>query len=183
LIKEESIILNSISVNLDPRAIKKIRNRGLPAIQIRAEDITSKDLDGKDIDLFTSFQMVEHLHNPALFFRRLAKKIDCRLMVVTVPLVCQSRVGLHSIRNGLNGKIYAEDEHIFELSPSDWILLFLHAGWRVKESLHYYQYPRNIPLVSLLLRKIWIQCDYEGFWGAVLQKDTSISDSYQDWET
>lgn len=63
--------IDTLSVNLDPRAIEKITRRGLEARLCRAEDL---EMEGKQVDLFTSFQMVEHLHNPALFFHRLAKK-------------------------------------------------------------------------------------------------------------
>jgi cyclopropane fatty-acyl-phospholipid synthase-like methyltransferase len=137
--------LDTISVNLDPRAIEKIRARGLHAVLCRAEEL---DLGDRKVDLFTSFQMVEHLHNPAIFFRRLSVKAECERMVLTVPYLRCSRVGLHHVRNNLKKMIFAEDEHIFELSPEDWTLLFLHSGWKVKSSQIYYQYPRR----SLLVR-------------------------------
>ena len=171
--------IKTVSVNLDPRAIKKIEARGLKAMLCRAEEL---DLGEKKVDLFTSFQMVEHLHNPVIFFRRLAKKSSCDRMVVTVPYLKKSRVGLHHTRHGVVRPFFAEDEHIFELCPQDWALLILHAGWRVKHSEIYYQYPRRIPLVSPLLSWFWKNTDYEGFWGAVIEKDTTLSDCYQDWE-
>jgi len=171
--------LDTVSVNLDPRAIAKIQARLLKAVLCRAEDFA---MDDKKVDLFTSFQMVEHLHNPAIFFRRLAKKSSCDRMVVTVPYLKKSRVGLHHTRHGVVRPFFAEDEHIFELCPQDWALLILHAGWRVKHGEIYYQYPRKIPLVSPLLSWFWKNTDYEGFWGVVLEKDTTLSDCYQDWE-
>jgi len=171
--------LETVSVNLDPRAIAKIQARGLKAVLCRAEDFVMGD---RKVDLFTSFQMVEHLHNPAIFFRRLAKKSSCDRMVITVPYLKKSRVGLHHTRHGVVKPFFAEDEHIFELSPQDWALLILHAGWRVKHSEIYYQYPLGIPVVSPLLSWFWKNTDYEGFWGAIMEKDTTLSDCYQDWE-
>jgi hypothetical protein len=171
--------INTISVNLDPRAIEKIKAKGLDAVLCRAEDLELRDVK---VDLFTSFQMVEHLHNPAIFFHRLAKRTDCRKMVVTVPYLMQSRVGLHHIRNKLAEKVYAEDEHIFELSPKDWGLLFLHAGWKVSDNRVYYQYPKRWPIIRNILGWYWRHIDYEGFWGVILEKDTTFSDLYQDWE-
>lgn len=177
---QDIVEVNTISVNLDERAIEKIRGRGLPAILCRAEEL---DLGEKRIDLFTSFQMVEHLHNPALFFRRLAKKSSCEIMVMTVPFRRKSQVGLHHIRNNIIYKHYfAEDVHVFELSPDDWKLLFIHSGWKVINSKVYYQYPRKYPVLSCCLRYFWEKTDFEGFWGVILQKDTSISDLYMDWE-
>lgn len=171
--------IDTISVNLDPRAIKKIEARGLKAILCRAEEL---DLGEKNIDLITSFQMVEHLHNPAIFFRRLAKKARANRMLITVPYIKNSRVGLHQIRFGTRRDIFAEEEHIFELNPQDWTLLLLHSGWRVVHSEIYFQYPRGWPLVSALLKRFWRAGDFEGFWGAVIEKDLTFSDYYRDWE-
>lgn len=172
--------LNTISVNLDPIAIEKIKSRGQEAILCRAEELNFEN--NGDINLFTTFQMVEHLHNPALFFRTLAKKSYCNRIVVTVPYVRISRVGLYSIRRRFQKPVFAEDEHIFELSPADWQLLMLHSGWKVIHSEIYYQYPRKIPLISQLLRIFWRETDFEGFLGFILEKDTSFSDYYQDWQ-
>lgn len=171
--------IDTVSVNLDPRAIKKIEQRGLKALLCRAEKLDLKD---RHIDIYTSFQMVEHLHNPALFFRRLAKRSLGTKFVITVPYLKKSRVGLHNIRNKSDKLVFAEDEHIFELNPEDWALLFFHAGWRVVYSKIYYQYPRCWPLVSQFLSSYWRKNDYEGFWGAILENDTAISDNYQNWE-
>lgn len=171
--------IDTVGVNLDPRAIEKIRARGQKAILCRAEEL---DLSGKHIDMFTSFEMVEHLHNPSIFFRRLARRSACNKMLITVPYLRQSRVGLHNIRHNSKKEVFAEDEHIFELSPSDWELLLLYSGWKVVQTKVYFQYPRKIPIVSSLLAHFWKKFDYEGFWGAILEKDTSFSDCYKDWE-
>ena len=148
----------------------------------RAEEIQPEDLKGREVDLFTSFQMVEHLHDPAIFFRRLSKKSECNKILITVPYRRRSRVAIHYVRNKQKEKMYAEDVHIFELSPGDWEVLFSHAGWRIKKSEIYYQYPRSIPVFSNLLRWYWANNDYEGFWGVLLEKDTTYSDLYMDWE-
>ncbi len=173
--------VETVSVNLDPRAVEKIKLRGLKAILKRAEEIELEDVGG-DVDLFTSFEMVEHLHNPAIFFRRIAKKQSCKRMLITVPYLKQSRVGLHHVRSRSQEIIYAEDEHIFELNPTDWTLLFLHSGWKVTFSKIYYQYPTGWPIVSIFLRWFWKTSDFGGFWGAILEKETTYSDLYKDWE-
>jgi hypothetical protein len=171
--------VETISVNLDPRAIDKISKKGLRALLCRAEEL---DLVGEQVDLFVSFEMVEHLHNPAIFFRRLAKKSTCNKMLITVPYLKTSRVGLYQIRNEAATDFYAEDEHIFELSPQDWTLLLRHSGWGVIHGEIYYQYPRRYPGLSQLLALYWRKTDFEGFWGAILEKDTVLSDRYLDWE-
>jgi hypothetical protein len=178
IIKDRKI--DTVSVNLDQRAIDKITSKGLKALLCRAEELQLDE--GKQVDLFTSFEMVEHLHNPAIFFYRLAKKSPCNKLLITVPYLKHSRVGLHYIRNRSNETIFAEDEHIFELSPNDWRLLLLHSGWKVTYSEIYFQYPQKWPVISQFLAFFWRKTDFEGFWGAIMEKDTSLSDLYQDWE-
>lgn len=171
--------IDTISVNLDSKAIEKIRQRGFKAILCRAEEL---DLGDQHVDFYTSFQMVEHLHNPAIFFRRLAKRSKTNKMILSVPYLKASRVGLHQIRYKTNKKISAGEEHIFELSPQDWTLLFLHGGWKVIHSQIHYQYPQRWPVISLVLKLFWRHSDFEGFWGVILEKDAEISNLYQDWE-
>ena len=177
---KERFDIQTISVNLDPIAIEKIRAKGQRAILCRAEEL---DLGDEKIDLFTSFQMVEHLHNPSLFLRHLAKKSGCDRLVVTVPYMKRSRIiEPYFIWDKSQEPRFAEEEHIFELNPQDWALLMLHSGWKVVHNQIYYQYPRRRPFISQLLSFFWKETDFEGFWGAILERDTIFSDSYQDWE-
>lgn len=176
---DDGLDVETLSVNLDSDAIEKIKGKGLNAICCRAENL---DVKGMNVDMYVMFQIVEHLHNPAIYFRHLAKRGNCDLAVVTVPYMKQSRVGCYSVRTGNVWNVNAEGEHIFELSPKDWTILMRHAGWKVIKSEVYYQYPRRWPVVSSFLKMFWRSSDFEGFWGAILQKETSISDLYQDWE-
>ncbi|MCG6552998.1 MAG: class I SAM-dependent methyltransferase [Candidatus Magnetominusculus sp. LBB02] len=171
--------IDTVSVNLDARAVDKIKAGGQRAILCRAEEL---DTAGLHADLFTSFEMVEHLHNPALFLKRLAVKSSCNRMLITVPYVRKSRVALNHIRNQSKQSIHAEDVHIFELSPEDWTLVFLHSGWKILDSATYCQYPRAVPIVRTALSWFWRKDDFEGFWGALLEKDTSYMEAYLDWD-
>ena len=96
-------------------------------------------------------------------------------MLITVPYLKKSRVGLYYIRTSSIKPIHAEEEHIFELSPEDWTLLFKHSGWKVTHSKVYYQYPRKIPFLKSILAAFWRITDCEGFWGAILEKDMAVS--------
>ncbi len=151
--------VDTISVNLAPAAIEKIKARGLSALLCRAEDL---NLGNKQVDLFVSFEMVEHLHNPAIFFKRLATNSRGNKIVITVPFRRESRVGLYYIRNDLKEYISAEREHIFELDPEDWTLLLLHSGWKIAYSEIYFQYPRKWPFIRKLLANYWEKTDFEG---------------------
>ena len=166
-----------MSVNLDPVAVDKINRNGGRAILCRAEEYEPKTR----IDCYLSYEMMEHLHNPALFLHRLAKSDKGDYMLFTVPYVKESRVGLYASWGGREN-ITAEQEHIFELNPVDWEKIALHAGWRLVDKEIYLQYPENIPLLSRWLRKIWKKEDYEGFLGLMLRRDTTVADRYLAWE-
>ena len=60
--------IRTISVDIDKKAVDKIKAKGMEAIHSSAEDL---DLGKTPIDLFVTFEMVEHLVNPCLFFRRM----------------------------------------------------------------------------------------------------------------
>ncbi|MDD5434875.1 MAG: hypothetical protein PH343_05540, partial [Nitrospira sp.] len=93
--------------------------------------------------------------------------------------LAQSRVGLHHVRQLLKTEVSAETTHIFELSPADWKLIFMHAGWSVYYDKIYFQYPSHGLL--RLTKSLWKKMDFEGFYGAVLIRDTSFSKLYKDW--
>lgn len=171
-------LVHGTSVNLDENAVNKINSDGGHAVLCRAEEYNPE----KGLDFFLSYQMVEHLHNPALFFHRLAKANTATMMIITVPYVKNSRVALRYSLNGGVNDITAEQEHIFELSPNDWKKLLLHSGWQVIDSEIYYQYPRKIPFVSPICSYVWKKNDFEGFLGLVLKRDMAIADRYRDWE-
>jgi 2-polyprenyl-3-methyl-5-hydroxy-6-metoxy-1,4-benzoquinol methylase len=182
--------IQTISVDIDKKAVEKIRAKGMKAIHCAAEDL---DLGETGIDLFATFQMIEHLTNPCLFFRRMAQKGKCDMMVVTVPYLKQSRLGMYCVRRYLHAindydtndvdifkEIYPEQEHIFELSPEDWKLLMLFCGWKPVYEEVYLQYPKKH---LLGLSKIyWKKYDFEGFWGVILKRDRFISDRYLGWQ-
>jgi hypothetical protein len=88
-------------------------------------------------------------------------------------------VGLYHIRFLREEEIFAENTHYFELCPSDWKLIFQHAGWIVAFDQIYYQYPQ-IGLFRLL-KSTWKKNDFEGFYGAILVRNDRWSKCYRDW--
>jgi len=168
--------IRCLSVNMDSEAVKRIREKGLEAICARAEELPSLSIEA---DIFLSFELLEHLTDPFRFLRGLSET-DCKALVVTVPYVSSSRVGLDHIRQNQKHDIHPEGVHIFELSPEDWRLLFKHSGWAIETDRIYLQYPRKSPL-RFLLRKYWKWCDFEGFYGAILTPDNSYSSLYDGW--
>ena len=60
---------NFVSVNLDEKAIQKIKAKGRQAIQCRAEKIHETGLQP---DLALTFEMLEHLTDPLMFLRRMS---------------------------------------------------------------------------------------------------------------
>jgi len=166
-----------ISVNLDPVAIEKINNRGGHAILCRAEQLKER---GITANIYLSFEMLEHLYDPIKFLKDISTACSKELFILTVPYVSRSRVGLDYIRQGrVNAIVTPENTHIFELSPYDWKLIFLHSGWEVVEERIYRQYPRKS--IFGVTRPLWKKLDYEGFYGAILRVNSKWRDVYKDF--
>ena len=168
--------INTLSVNLDSEAVRRIREKGMDAICARAEELSRYS---KNADIYLSFEMLEHLTDPIGFLHKLSSKTECKAFVVTVPYLAQSRVGLHFIRDMQKKDVYSENVHIFELSPFDWKLIFKYTGWDVIYDRIYLQYPKKGLLK--LTKGYWKKIDYEGFYGAVLSRNFSWSSLYKDW--
>ena len=167
--------IQCLSVNLDAQAVEKIQQKGLDAVNARAEDLHNYNINA---DIFLCIQTLEHLMNPCHFLHELSTKTNAKYMVITVPYLKNSRVGLHHIRGGL-GNVYAENTHIFELSPKDWKLLVRHSGWDIVKEKLYRQYPRRG--LFWITKALWKRFDYEGFYGMILTKDDTWSSRYMDW--
>lgn len=164
------------SVNSDPAAVKKIRAKGLDAVLARAEEIDGYRLEA---DVVLCFETLEHLTDPARFLYGLSSRTDACSLVVTVPYVRKSRVGLTHIRRGRADRVSAENTHLFELNPEDWKLLVRHAGWKVVKDAVYLQYPRWG--LFRFTKALWSRFDFEGFYGMILTKDPAWSSRYADW--
>ena len=132
--------VRSLSVNIDAKAVEKIKKRGLEAICCRAEEIDKYNIHP---DIFMSFQTLEHILSPIEFLKTMSDKVNCKFFVITIPYLKNSRVGLHYIRQNNLQNIYAENLHIFELSSDDWKLIFKFCGWQIVFEKIYYQYPQN----------------------------------------
>ena len=152
--------IETLSANIDYKAIRRIRGKGLNAININEEEMQYI----KYKDMIMSFQVLEHLENPIQTLRDLA--IISNILILTVPYVKRSRIGIQNFNN-----INSENTHIFEFCPVDWKKLFSYSGWTVNEEEVYYQYPKRIPILSWLLKKYWQRYDFEGFYGVILKKE------------
>lgn len=169
--------IKTLGVNLDAAAVERIRGRGLNAVCSRAEDLSGLSINA---DIYLAFELLEHLQDPVQFLHSLSVSDWGKALVITVPFIRRSRVGLHHIRRGWEGDVFAENTHLFELCPEDWRLLFLHSGWRPVFERVYLQYPLRSPL--RLMKNFWKKLDFEGSYGAVLMKDQAWSRRYRDWQ-
>jgi cyclopropane fatty-acyl-phospholipid synthase-like methyltransferase len=173
------MVARTISVNLDPVAVEKVRASGSEAIHCRAEDL---DLGHEPIDLFVSFQMLEHLTDPVRFLRRLAISKNAAPLLVTVPYRRSSRFGGGFFEHAVHlppERLTAESFHVFELSREDWIRLAWFSGWRLVFDRVYWQYPKRSLL--RLTAPLWRAWDFEGFLALFLTPDLSLSNRYAGW--
>ncbi|MBZ0109647.1 MAG: hypothetical protein K8F52_13360 [Candidatus Scalindua rubra] len=168
--------IRCISVNLDPEAIKKIKEKGFEAIQARAENLHDYNINA---DVFLCFQTLEHLMNPINFLYKLSSRTTAKYLIITVPYLKNSRIGLYHIRCGDKDDACAENTHIFELNPEDWKLIVRHSGWSVTKERVYLQYPKRSLL--RITKALWRKYDFEGFYGMVLERNDEWSSRYKDW--
>lgn len=168
--------IRCLSVNLEKAAVDKIQQKGLEAVQVRAEHLRQQNIDA---DIFLCFEMLEHLMNPCQFLHELSMNTKAKYFILTVPYLKKSRVGLHQLRRGQQASFGAETTHLFELCPEDWKLLFRFSGWRVDHEAIYRQYPRHHWLG--VTRYYWRKYDFEGFYGVRLTPDRTWSSRYLDW--
>ena len=178
LAKEHDIEIMSMSVNLDPEAVRKISGYGLPVVQCRAEEIHLVK-GGIEADIFLSYEMLEHLFDPINFLHSIACDSTCSYFVITVPYLKRSRVGLHHIRQGSTGNVCAENTHIFELCPEDWDLIYEFSGWEVLLRDCYTQYPERGFLH--MMKYFWRRTDFDGFYGVILKRNHEKAKQYKNW--
>lgn len=175
----EGTIDRVVSVNLDPVAVDKVRAKGGDAVLCRAEEM---DLEGIRPDLFMSFEMVEHLTDPVRFLHRLAERGCADYLLLSVPLSRKSRFGGHHLRmpaDKMPAAMTAEEVHVYEFSPEDWLLLCRFAGWKPVFVRRYHQYPRRSWLRAT--RPLWEKLDFEGFFAVLLRRDLDVARRYTAW--
>jgi len=168
-----------VSINMDPVAVQKIKDRGGEALLVRAEEL---NLDEISPDFMMCFETLEHLTDPLRFLHRLATNRFGEHLVVSVPYRRTSRFGgkvLQRSAHMMPEKMTPEELHILELCPADWSRLALLAGYRTTFSRRYLQYPRFGFLRGMA--PIWKHLDFEGFLCLYLQRDPSVSDRYTGW--
>jgi hypothetical protein len=173
------VVERVVSVNLDPVAVEKVRAKGGDSVLCRAEEL---NLEGIRPDLFMTFEMVEHLSDPMRFLHRLAVAGSSEYLLMTVPWRRDSRFGGVDVRlplDRLPARLTAEEVHIYEFCPEDWLLMARFAGWLPEFQRYYRQYPTRSPLA--VTRPLWRKLDFEGFWGVLLKRDLSVATRYADW--
>ena len=158
----------TVGVNNDKKAIERINNNNSIGCHSSIESYIScyRNSDSNQILILLMLETLEHLDNPIGVLKDIRTNMNSEALIVTVPFVRRSKVGLHYLRNNLktDKEVSQENNHIFELSPDDWMLLFKYCGFKVERAFIYYQYPCWTPF----LRYYWQAFDFEGFAGFIL---------------
>ena len=172
--------ITALSVNLDSVAVSKIKSKGLKAIECRAEELVGHhEYEQQNVDVFLSFETLEHLFDPISFMKSISDSVDDTFFVITVPYVKKSKVAIHQIRQGIEEDMYAENTHIFELCPNDWRLIFQLSGWEVVYDEVYRMYPKKNLLYFASI--IWKKFAFDGHYGCVLKKNDKYKTRYKSW--
>ena len=141
-------------------------------------DALSLGDQGVHYDVVSAFETLEHLPDPIGFLSNIKKVVKKRL-VLSVPFIRHSRIGLAYLSNKCSNetKSTVENTHIFELSPRDWKKIFLHTGWKEDEEWKLMMFPSN-KISRLILQPFWRFVSFEGFWFVSLSKDNQHSSQY-----
>jgi len=106
--------IKCLSVNVDPKAIQRIKNKGLEAMLANVEELDKHKIPA---DIFLCFEILEHLNDPIGFLHKLATNANTKFVIATVPFLRRSRVLLRHIREDRKENVNAENTHVFELCP------------------------------------------------------------------
>lgn len=167
--------LDSIGLNLQAQAVAKMKKLGLKAICENAMDLSDKEMS---FDIVSVFETLEHLSDPIGFLKSMSKIVNKEL-IISVPYLRKSRVGLQYLNKNWPEEVKStiENQHIFELSPTDWKKLMIHSGWKIQKEKIIKAYPR-LSYHRLILEPYWRYMSFDGFWFVSLTKDNTISRNY-----
>lgn len=167
--------LSTVGINLQPNAVKKMKQKGLNAI---CADALNLKTQGIQYDITSVFETLEHLPSPIHFLTDIRGVVRHKL-VISVPFVRWSRVSLNYLTDRWDHtkRPTIENVHIFELSPADWSKIFLHTGWRIDREKKLLMFPHN-KLSRFVLQPYWFYTSYEGFWFVSLSKFDKFSSQY-----
>jgi len=167
--------LRSIGINIQEKAVELIRKKGLEAECMDAMDLNKQN---RKFDLVSVFETLEHLPNPIGFLENMQDIVN-KGLIISVPLIVGSRVGLRYLTDKwTSGEVPTiATNHVFELSPEDWIKLFWHTGWRVDQQWKVRQYPKR-GLLKLMMQWAWRKLSFEGYFFVSLVKDDKYSSQY-----
>lgn len=168
--------LKSVGINLQQHAVNKIEAKGLEGI---CADALSLGIQGKNFDIVSVFEALEHLPDPIGFLNGI-KTVTNNRLIISVPFIRHSRIGLEYTSNKWpkDKKPTIENTHIFELSPSDWKRIFLHTGWKVDNEWKLMMFP-PYKFSRLILKPYWSFVSFEGFWFVSLRKSSEYSSQYE----
>lgn len=168
--------LSTVGINMQKQAVEKIQKLGLDAIHADAIDLAKRDIS---YDVISLFETLEHLPDPIGFLNSI-HGIVAENLVVSVPFIRKSRIGLSYLSGGWPDgvKPTIENQHVFELSPTDWKKIFLHSGWKVNSEMKLFMYPEK-SLHRLLLEPYWRRISFDGFWFASLVRDETYTTRYK----
>ncbi len=167
--------IKTLGINLEKEAVALIRSKGLEAEHMNAMDLHKK---GIGCDLVSVFETLEHLPDPIGFLESMQEVVGQRLLI-SVPLIVRSRVGLRYLSKQWepSKKPAYSNNHMFELSPTDWKKLFQHTGWAIDEEWKVRQYPRR-GLLKNVMQAAWRRISFEGYWFVSLKKDKTFSNQF-----
>jgi SAM-dependent methyltransferase len=112
-----------IGIDREPRRVRFAQRRyRLPNLEFRVADCSRLELASRSLDFVLSSNTLEHLQQPELFLRAVARALtpDGRFLIVVPPVLSAADLGDHR----------DNPFHLSPLSVQAWAKLFEAEGWR-----------------------------------------------------
>ena len=125
VLKKKSLFKKVMALELNDEAAKEMLKKNIDVINKPLEKLTAKDLG--DINVFTLFEVIEHLHNPYNFLLKIKKIASKQALVI---FTCPNGMGFDISFLGKNSESI-DHEHLNYFNPKSVYNLAKRAGFEV----------------------------------------------------
>lgn len=137
-----------VSLNILDSCVKQILSAGGRPVK---GDVQMTPFQDKSFDYALCFETLEHLENPILGLKELARVCNKKIFI-SIPWVEKTRI--HEVNYMLNCP--EVEQHVFEFSPADFAKVVTHAGLKITYYKEITIFPKiHNPFHNFLLKKFY----------------------------
>jgi SAM-dependent methyltransferase len=127
LARESGSFESTIAIERTPEMAKACRNRGVPVIERAVEEVSTDEVG--NVDALVSFEVIEHLFDPAAYLRSAARLVRPGGLLV---LTCPNGEGFDTALLGARS-VQVDSEHVNLFNPESLAGLLERSGFEVLE--------------------------------------------------